>query len=146
MMKSVIIVAAIVVSGFSAAFSQSAAGLVDICVSQLEGATYIRDFQVELEASGPGQPAPVARYSMVLNRNTQYRLSICNSPASKGRGVIQIYDSRGLIGSSYMESSGTDYPFFDVQIKSTGVYHVFISFRDGLPGTAVGILSFVRRL
>ncbi|MFO7923526.1 MAG: hypothetical protein R6U58_07510 [Bacteroidales bacterium] len=128
------------------ASSQTLEQLVDICVSRLDDATYLRDFQVELDAAEPGHPAPVARYSMVLNRNTQYRLSICNSDASPGRGIIELYDNRGLIGSNYVESSDTDYPSFDVQIQSTGVYHIFISFREGKPGTAVGILSLVKRL
>ncbi len=135
-----------VISGLNPVYSQSIEELVDSCVSQVKEATYIRDFQVELKEAESGKPAPMARYSMVLNRNTQYRLSICNSSVFPGKGIIQLYDSRGLIGSNYVASTDTDYPFFDIQIKSTGVYHVFISFRDGLPGRAVGVLSFVRRL
>ncbi len=126
--------------------SQTLEQLVDICVRQLGEATYLRDFQVDLEAAEPGHAAPVARYSMVLNRNTQYRLSVCNSETSPGRGIIQIFDTRGLIGSNYSESTGEIYPYFDIQIQSTGIYHVFISFQDGRAGTAVGILSYVRRL
>ncbi len=135
-----------IVAGTAPAYSQTLDQLVDICVTRLGDATYLRDFQVELEAAQPGHPAPVARYSMVLNRNTQYRLSICSSDASRGKGIIQLYDNRGLIGSNYVSSTGTDYPYFDIQIQSTGVYHIFISFQDGLPGTAVGVLSYVRRL
>ena len=126
--------------------SQTLSQLVDICAAQLGDATYLRDFQVELEAAEPGHPAPVAKYSMVLNRNTQYRLSICNSEFSPGRGIIEIYDNRGLIGSNHVKSSGEIYPYFDIQIQSTGIYHIFISFTDGQQGTAVGILSYVKRL
>ncbi|MFP4366152.1 MAG: hypothetical protein ACLFQA_03560 [Bacteroidales bacterium] len=136
----------LVIAGISPVYSQTTEQLVDICVARLGDATYLRDFQVELDAAEPGMPQPVAKYSMVLNKNTQYRLSICNSDMSQGQGVIQLFDNKGLIGSNYAKASGTDYPYFDIQIQSTGVYHVFISFKDGLPGTAVGVLSFVKRL
>ena len=136
----------LIIAGFSPAYSQTTEQLVDICVSRLDGATYLRDFQVELEAADPGKATPVAKYSMVLNKNTQYRLSICNSDVSPGKGIIQIYDNKGLIGSNFNEASGTYYPFYDLQIQSTGVYHIFISFSEGLAGTAVGVLSFVKRL
>ena len=126
--------------------SQTLEQLTDICIAGTEGATYLRDFKVELEAARPGLPEPVAKYSMVLNKNTQYRLSVCNSEASQGRGIIKIFDNRGMIGSNYISSTDTDYQFFDIQIQSTGVYHIFISFKDGLPGTAVAVLSFVSRI
>lgn len=136
----------IFMAGFYPVYAQSIEELVDICVSQLGDATYIRDFRVELDEARPGGQAPVARYSLVLNRNTQYRLSICNASDSPGRGTIQLYDSRGLIGSNYVASSDTHYPYFDIQIRSTGVYHVFISFKDGEAGKAVGVLSWVKQL
>jgi hypothetical protein len=136
----------LVLTCFTPMFAQTTEQLVDICVARLADATYLRDFQVELEAAEPGLPIPVARYPMVLNKNTQYRLSICNSATSPGLGIIQLFDNKGLIGSNFSAATGTDYPYFDIQIQSTGVYHVFISFKDGTPGTAVGILSFVKRL
>ena len=136
----------VVFTGMLPAYSQTLDKLVDICVDRLGDATYLRDFKVELEASKPGQPNSVAKYSIVLNRNTQYRLSVCNSESSAGAAIIQLFDNKGMIGSNYVPATGKDYPYFDVQIKSTGVYHIFISFKDGLPGTAVGVLSYVKRL
>ena len=135
-----------IVGGVSPAFTQTVEQLSDICISRLDDATYLRDFQVELEAAVPGQSPPIARYSMVLSKDTQYRLSICNSDTSPGTGIIQVFDNRGMIGSNFVASSGTVYPQYDIQIQSTGVYHIFISFQDGQAGTAVGVLSFVKRL
>ncbi len=127
--------------------AQSSEQLLDLCIECLDDATYLADFQVELEAGGGGRPVPVARYSMVLNKNSQYRLTICNSENSRGRGIIQLYDSGGRVGSNHVEDSGGNYfSSFDVQINKTGVYHILISFEEGLPGQAVGILSFVKRL
>ncbi len=127
------------------AHSQTADQLVEICVDGLGDATYLKDFQVEHAAAVPGQQAPVARYSMVLNKNTQYRLSICTSEGASGKGIIQLFDNQGVVATNYVEDSDTYYSFFDVKIQSTGVYHIFISFKDGAPGTAVGVLSLVKR-
>jgi hypothetical protein len=51
-----------------------------------------------------------------------------------------------LQGATYMESLGKDFPFFDFKCQKTGVYHIFIFFKDGKPGKAAGILSFVGKL
>lgn len=126
------------------AHSQTNDQLVEICVDGLVDATYLKDFQVEHSAAEPGQRPPTARYSMMLNKNKQYRLSICTSDSASEKGIIQLFDNRGLLGTNYIEESGTIYPFFDIQIQSTAVYHIFIYFKDGVPGSAVGVLSLVK--
>jgi hypothetical protein len=125
-------------------FSQTTEQLADICVARLGDAVFLRDFQVELDAAVTGRPVPVAKYSVILNKNTRYRLFICNPDNAPGLGIIQLFDNKGLIGSNFSSASGTSYPFFDIQIQSTGVYHIFISIKDGMAGTAVGVLSFVK--
>ncbi len=127
-------------------FSQTTEKLVEQCAAKLGDAQYLRDFQVELEAAGTGGEAQVAKYSLVLSSNTQYRLMICNAEDSGGAGLIELYDGRGLMGSNYSESTDKLYQSFDVQIRKTDVYHIFISFKDGEPGSAVAILAFVKRL
>jgi hypothetical protein len=145
-MRQFLLIVILIIAGLAPVYSQTTEQLVDICVSRLGEATYLRDFQVQLDAAEPGRALPVAKYSMVLNKNTQYRLSICNSDVSQGLGIIQLFDNKGLIGSNFSDATGTNYPAYDIQIQSTGVYHIFISFKDGMPGTAVGVLSFVKRL
>lgn len=123
----------------------------DILVAQCaasagENVTYLKDFIVELDAATPGEKPPQAKYSMVLSKNTMYRLTICTAPDSEGEGIVQLYDMSTLLGSSFMVSTGKSYPGFNFKCQKTGVYHVFISFKDGKPGKAVGILSFVEKL
>ncbi len=127
-------------------FSQTTEKLVEQCAAKLGNAQYLRDFQVELEATGTDGETQVAKYSLVLSSNTQYRLMICNADDSQGNGLLELYDGRGLMGSNYSESTDKLYQSFDVQIRKTDVYHIFISFKDGEPGRAVAILAFVKRL
>ncbi|NBC83104.1 MAG: hypothetical protein GVY19_06955 [Bacteroidetes bacterium] len=123
----------------------------DILVAQCaasagENVTYLKDFVVELEAATAGEKPPQAKFSMVLSKNTMYRFTICTAPDSEGEAIIQLYDMNTLLGSSFIMATGKSYPGFNFKCQKTGVYHVFISIKDGKPGRAVGILSFVEKL
>jgi hypothetical protein len=128
-------------------FSQSEDALVKACASAAgDDATYLKDFIVKLDAAAPGEKYPTAKYSMVLSKNTEYRFSICTAPDSQGKGIIQLFDTNRLLGSSFNAATGKEYPGFNFKCQKTGVYHVFISFQEGKSGRAVGILSFVQKL
>ena len=127
--------------------AQSTSQLVDLCAASAgDDATYLKDFVVELEAAKPDEKPPVAKFSMVLSKSTLYRFTICNSDASAGKGVIQLFDENRLLGSSFNAATGQEYKSFNFQCNKTGVYHVFISFQEGKAGSAVGILSFIKKL
>jgi hypothetical protein len=127
-------------------YSQSDMELVGQCAASAGDVTFLKDFVVKLDAGTPGGKPPQAKYSMVLSKNTNYRLSICNAPDSEGEAVLQLFDMSTMMGATYMESLGKDYPSFDFKCQKTGVYHIFIFFKDGKPGKAAGILSFVEKL
>ena len=127
--------------------AQSDDALVMACSKSAgDDANYLKDFIVVLDGAAQGERLPTAKYSMVLSKNTEYRFSICNAPDSDGKGIIQLYDASRLLGSSYIQATGKEFPAFDFKCQKTGVYHVFISFQEGKSGKAVGILSYVQRL
>jgi hypothetical protein len=119
--------------------------MVDICAGKAgEDATYLKDFQVKLGISNDGRPQ-VARYPLVLSSNNIYRFSVCDMADSEGKAVIKLYDNNRLIFSSYSEDTNEENNPFNFLCRKTGIYHVFISFLDGKPGEAVGILSYVSK-
>ncbi len=121
--------------------------LIDMCASKAgDDATYLKDFVVDLDAANPGERSPIAKFSMVLSKSTVYRLSVCNADDSPGEAIIKLFDTKRMIASSYVPSSGKIFDSFDFQCDKTGVYHIFISFKDGKEGSAIGILSFVKKL
>ncbi len=121
--------------------------LIDHCVTKAgDDATYLKDFVVKLEAAGPGEKAPVAKYSMILKQNTVYRFTICDAENSGGKCILQLYDTKRMIASNLLESSGQIFQSFDFKCQKTGVYHLFFSFKEGQAGRAIGILSFVEKL
>jgi len=127
-------------------YAQENVELVAQCAASAGDVTYLKDFIVKLDAGVPGGNPPSAKFSMVLSKNTQYRFSICTAPDSDGEAILQLFDMNVLQGSTYISATGKEFPFFDFKCQKTGVYHVFISFKEGKPGEAVGILSFVKKL
>jgi len=127
-------------------FAQDNVELVAQCAASAGDVTYLKDFVVKLDAAVPGGNPPTAKFSMVLSKSTQYRFSICTAPNSDGEAILQLFDMNELQGSTYISATGKEFPFFDFKCQKTGVYHVFISFKEGKPGEAVGVLSFVKKL
>ncbi|MBN1116048.1 MAG: hypothetical protein JXA77_02510 [Bacteroidales bacterium] len=125
---------------------ESMSELTGQCAASAGDVTYLKDFPVKLDAGTPGGKPLSAKFSMLLSKNTAYRFTICTAPDSEGEAILQIYELNNLIGSTYNEATGKDYPSFDFKCQKTAVYHIFISFKEGKPGEAVGIMSFIERL
>jgi hypothetical protein len=142
-MKTYIIIIAVLIAGINLVSAQCNEELLNVCAMDNGGATYIKDFKVKLKKGKKNQPAPVAKYQVALSKNTNYRFNACNANEFPGEAVIQLYDFDQMIGSTYNMSTGKNYKGFDFYCKKSGVYNVFISFKEGEEGCAVGILSFV---
>lgn len=127
-------------------YSQFAPGFIEQCATNSgKDATYLKDFQVVLNAALPEQLPPIVRYPLVLSKNNIYRFSLCTPEDSPGKAILQLYDSNKLIFSSYNKDTGEEYNPFNFLCQKTGIYHVFISFQEGKQGHAVGILSYVSK-
>jgi len=137
---------AIFILNNNSAKAQSGQELVDLCNIIADDATYLKDFQVKLDAAKPGEEKPNMKFSVVLSKSTQYRFSICNSKDYPGKAIISLYDNNRLLGTNYVVATGKNYPSFDFKCQSTGVYHIFIDFKEGEQGLAVVLLSFVQKL
>lgn len=119
--------------------------LVNDCASDLDGATYLKDFRVQLEKAPTNAPAPVKRISVVLNKGTTYKFSVCDAAEYDGQSIIQLYDADQLLGSTLNMATGKVYDNFELVCSKTGVYYVFISFKDGKEGCAAAILSYMNQ-
>ena len=134
------------VLSFLSVFSQTDKEIVDMCVSVAgDDVIYLKDFIVELPGVTENNRPPIAKNSIILRKNTTYRFTICNKKDSEGEGIIQLFDTRRMIASSYNPKTGKFYQSFNFQCTMTGPYTIFISFKDGKRGSAVGILSYVKK-
>jgi len=126
--------------------AQDISQLTAQCAANAGDVMYLKDFVVKLDAGTPGGAPPTARFALLLSQSVVYRLSICTAPNSEGEAVQQLFDMNTLLGSTFISETGKDFPFFDFKCQKTGVYHVFISFKEGKAGEGVGVLSYVKKL
>jgi hypothetical protein len=126
--------------------AQDISQLTAQCAANAGDVMYLKDFVVKLDQGTPGGAPPTARFALLLSKNVVYRFSICTAPNSEGEAVLQLFDMNTLLGSTFISSTGKDFPYFDFKCQKTGVYHVFISFKEGRAGEGVGIMSYVKKL
>jgi hypothetical protein len=146
MKKFIIIFASFAFIGSAFVKAQDVSQLTAQCAANAGDVMYLKDFVVKLDQGTPGGAPPTARFALLLSKNVVYRFSICSAPNSDGEAVLQLFDMNTLLGSTFITSTGKDFPFFDFKCQKTGVYHVFISFKEGKAGEGVGIMSYVKKL
>lgn len=141
----IILFAFLMICSFSrTASAQDPSELVGRCVLDVgENTTYLKDYVVKLPEAYSHDNIPIHKNTAILLKNTHYRLTICNSNDSKGQGVIQLYNDGKKVGSSVSPETGKIYRSFDFLCNKTGSYQIWISFKGGEEGFAVGILSLV---
>ncbi|MCK4700087.1 MAG: hypothetical protein KAT38_07120 [Bacteroidales bacterium] len=134
----------IIICSFSKiASAQDPSELVGKCVFDIgNNTTYLKDYVVKLPEASSQYNIPIHKNTAILLKNSHYRLTVCNSDDSEGQGIIQLYNNGKKVGSS-IAPSGKIYSSFDFPCKKTGSYQIWISFKDGKEGFAVGILSLV---
>ncbi len=146
MKKFLILFSVIALLGSGFLKAQDISQLTAQCAGNAGDVMYLKDFVVKLDQGTPGGAPPTARFALLLNKSIVYRFSICTAPNSEGEAVLQLFDLNTLLGSTFITATGKDYPSFDFKCQKTGVYHVFISFKEGKAGEGVGIMSYVKKL
>jgi hypothetical protein len=126
--------------------AQDVSQLTAQCAANAGDVMYLKDFVVKLDQGTPGGAPPNARFALLLSKSVVYRFSVCSAPNSEGEAVLQLFDMNTMMGSTFMSSTGKEYPYIDFKCQKTGVYYVFISFKEGKAGEAVGIMSYVKKL
>jgi hypothetical protein len=146
-MKNIAFIILFIATSFaSTSHAQDISQLTAQCAANAGDVMYLKDFIVKLDAGTPGGAPPTARFALLLSKSVVYRFSICTAPNSEGEAVLQLFDMNTLLGSTFISVTGKDFPYFDFKCQKTGVYHVFISFKEGKAGEGVGVLSYVKKL
>ena len=126
--------------------AQTEAQRLDLCTKMAGDVTFQSDYPVQLSAAKDGEREPVFRQAVALRKGNRYRFTICTDEESSGDAVLKLYDESRIMGSSYNPETGKEYQNFDFDCNKTAIYIIFISFKDGRDGSAIGILSHVKTL
>ncbi len=142
-MKKFYLILSFVILLFAYGYGQCGQDLVDDCASDLGNAVYLKEFSVQLDKAEKNKPVPVRKISVALNKGVNYKFTICNAPEYEGQAIVQLYDNMRLLGSSFIPQTGKMYKEFMFACSKTGVYYLYISFKDGKEGCSATILSYV---
>ncbi|MFC2086392.1 hypothetical protein ACFLQ9_01585 [Bacteroidota bacterium] len=117
--------------------------LIDLCLKDIGGATYLKEFPVKLKKGKKGKQPPFARFAVALKKGTQYRFNVKNDVANQSFAILTLSDNYTVYGSTYQQDEEKDYSTFDFYCKKTGTYYISFLFKDYKEGCAVGMLSMV---
>lgn len=130
------------------AFANGQAATDDLVISCMmgtgENTTYLKDFRIKLPGAVADATVPVYKANMYLMKNMKYRFSVCNAPGSEGELVITIYDQGKELISSFNKSTGRQYNSIDFICNKTGLYSLWYDFKNGKPGSGVGVVSMIK--
>ena len=114
--------------------------LVNVCALGIGNATYLKDYKVKL--SGSSVSPPSAKFNVILNKGTMYKLTACNAEGYAGEAVVELMENATSLGTN-LKSDGTFVKAVGFQCQKTGMYSINVSFKDGKEGAAVVILSYI---
>lgn len=140
-MKKLLVTIFAILFGFQVneTFAQSDE-LVNVCALGIGNATYLKDYKFRLPASSVSPPS--AKFNVILNKGTMYKLTGCNAEGYPGEVIIGLKDNAKTLGTN-MKSDGSFLKAIGFQCQKTGMYSINVSFKDGKEGAAVVILSYI---
>lgn len=116
--------------------------LTDVCHAKLGNSRFIRSFHIQHTETKSATPR-VAKFEVILNRGTTYRIFSCNDKTKPGEVIISLYRGDQLISTSYDINSRRHFPFIEYPVGMSGRYQLHFYFEDDKEGCAVGMLSIV---
>jgi len=123
--------------------SQCNTNLIEAAMAQSgNNAIFMREFRARLPKGSARNPIPSGKYNVYLKENTGYRFNVANDMSSGGEAILQLFDNGQLVGST-VENGNDKKEAFDYHVSRTGSFQVIISFKEGKPGCAVGIMSMI---
>jgi hypothetical protein len=143
-MKKIFSIIIMLMIAKSFAFSQCNQSLIDNCVSGLKSnLTYLHQYKTKLGPAADKASPPVARFSVLLTKGNVYQFNVCSALDFEGEAILQLLDGTSPIANTYNPKTKTNYKAFKFQCNKSAIYNIYISFVEGKPGCAVGLVSMV---
>jgi len=124
--------------------AQTEAQRIELCTKAAGDCSFLFSYPVQLAAAATGQRQTPFRQGVAMKKGNLYRFTICTDEESAGEAILELFDEAKKMGSSFVD--GKSFQSFNFECTKTAYYVIFISFRDGKEGSAIGILSHVKSL
>ncbi len=145
-MKRILNIIVLILIAKTFAYSQCNQSLVTSCCHNINSSSvFLQQYRAKLGKASSATDLPVARFSVLLSKGNTYSFNVCSALDYEGEAILQLYDGNKMIASTYYTPSKTDLKAFEFFCAKTAIYKIYISFLDGKPGCAVGILSMKKK-
>ena len=109
----------------------------------LNGFMYVKDLKVYFKKTKKGRSPLSAKYSLVLNKGTKYKLISANAKEMEGKLVYKLFGPSGtMVLTNYNQQTGALYDVVDYTCRASGLYYLVVNFTDGEEGCAIALLGF----
>lgn len=142
-MKTLVLTIILSLMLYSPFYGQCSDKLVESAISQSGAdAMFIREFKVKLQKGSVRNPVPVAKFNVFMKEDNNYRFCIVtdNNPED---AILQLFDNGKCIAGTFDDNKRENIKKFDFKATRTGNYQVIISFIEGKPGCAAGVMSLI---
>ena len=140
-MKKYLIIIYIAIYTANVGYSQCNDELIQKCYPSLKTYTFLKSLPIKMKKSKKGDPPAIMKKAFVFDKNITYKISACNAAEYAGKVVVEIYDDKGMIGSTLDKKTGVISESINFDCKYAGVYYIVCYFKDGLEGCSVAIVS-----
>jgi len=123
--------------------AQTEAQRIELC-AKVAGGTFLSSYPVQLAAAATGQRQTPFKQAVAMKKGNQYQFTICTDEESSGEAYLDLFDEAKKVGTTLVD--GKTFTSFTFECTKTAYYIIFIQFRDGKEGSAVGIASHVKTL
>ncbi|MEA2042723.1 MAG: GldM family protein [Bacteroidota bacterium] len=106
-------------------------------------AYFLKEFKIKYTKAKTDDPAKVAKFSAYLIRGNLYRFNIENARQYESKAVMQLFQRGHLLAGNLDLDKQIYSNSFEFSCSKSGNYHILMSFIEGKPGCAAGIMSLV---
>ncbi len=143
-MKKVFLVLIFILSfSFFDVSSQCDESLKKQALKEMGDSQYIKDFSVDLRKAKKDMKTGFVKFSVILHSRNHYKFTVVNHPGNPEEVIMQLYDGDRLLVSNY--EGGKMYKATEFICRTTKVYNLTFSYRDGEEGCSEAVLSLVKQ-
>lgn len=106
-------------------------------------ALYLGEFKVKHTKVKKNKALQVSKSPIWLEKGKIYRINTANSSDYEGEVIVQLYDKKQLLSSTYNIKTRKDKGSFDFLCLRSDYYQLLMSFKEGKPGYAATVISLL---
>lgn len=142
-MKKILLSLILILSIDSFASAQCDESLKKQALKDMGESQYIKDFTIDLRKAKKEMKTGFVKFSVILHSRNEYKFTVVNHPSNPEEVIMQLFDGDKLLASNF--DGGKMYRGVGFICRTTKVYNLTFSFKNGEEGCAEAVISLVKQ-